>query len=43
MPQAAKQALARVQNAGGGLLLLVGEDLAVGQPGVVVDGGVQVA
>jgi hypothetical protein len=28
---------------GGGLLLLVGEDLAAGEAGVVVDGGVDVA
>lgn len=38
MPQAANQAAARAQNAAAGLLALVGQDLGVGQPGVVIDG-----
>ena len=42
MPSAANQAAARLPEAGGGGALLVGQDLAVGQPGVVVDGGVDV-
>ena len=43
IPAAANQACGAGQNAAAVSLLLVGEDLGVGQPGVVVDGGVQVA
>ena len=43
IPPAAKQAWARCPERGGGLLAFVGQDLAVGQAGVVVDGVVQVA
>ena len=43
MPAAAYQSCARARKRCGGFLLLVGQDLGVGQPGVVVQGGVQVA
>ncbi|GAA3239633.1 hypothetical protein GCM10020256_60910 [Streptomyces thermocoprophilus] len=43
IPQEAKNACARPPEGDGGLLLLVGEDLAVSQAGVVVDGGVHIA
>ncbi len=43
MPEAGNQVVARVQKAAAVSLLLVGEDLGIGQAGVVIQGGVQVA
>jgi hypothetical protein len=42
MPWPANQAAARVRELGAGGALLVGEDLGVGQAGVVIDRGVDV-
>jgi hypothetical protein len=39
----AEEGVGALPEAGGGLLALVGEDLAVGEAGMVVDGGVQIA
>ena len=42
MPWLANHAWARSQNLGGGVFAFVGEQLGVGQPGVIIECGVQV-